>query len=159
MNFRDSASYGKRQEFKAIAELLQRDFDVYTTLVDDQGIDCIIRINEKRYLDIQIKARSKNAIKKDWGYYPRLIVPEHRDNLFFILFSEGANSYWVFPSEDIISLANQAGTNVSKNKTGDNAGRYAIRVAGYSSVNNEINIFPRFEKYRNENGFMLLNQF
>lgn len=156
MNYRDTASYRKREEFKAIAELLQRNFDVYTTLVDDQGIDCIIRINERRYLDIQIKARSKNALKKDWCYYPRLVVPEQRDNYFFILYSEGADSYWVFPTEDIISLANQQGTNVSKNKTGNNAGRYAIRVAGYSSVNDEITIFERFEKYRNENGFRLL---
>lgn len=156
MNYRDSASYGKRQEFKAIAELLQRNFDVYTTLVDDQGIDCIIRIDEERYLDIQIKARSKKALKKDWGYYPRLVVPEQRDNFFFILYSEGADSYWVFPSEDIISLANQEGTNVSKNKTGNNAGRYAIRVAGYSHVNDKITTFRRFEKYRNESGFSLL---
>jgi len=58
MRFRDSASFGKRQEYTVIAELLRRGFDVYATLVDDQGIDCIIRLNEKKYIDIQIKARS-----------------------------------------------------------------------------------------------------
>jgi hypothetical protein len=31
------------QEYVAVAELLPRGFDVYTTLVDDQQIDCIIR--------------------------------------------------------------------------------------------------------------------
>jgi len=41
--FRDSASFGKRQEFIVIAELLRRGYDVYQTLVDDQQIDCIIR--------------------------------------------------------------------------------------------------------------------
>ena len=35
-SFRSSASFGKRQEFVAIAELLRRGFDVYLTLVDDQ---------------------------------------------------------------------------------------------------------------------------
>lgn len=54
MKYRDSASYGRRQEYIAVSELLKRDFDVYMTLVDDQGIDCIIRINENRYLDVQI---------------------------------------------------------------------------------------------------------
>jgi hypothetical protein len=33
--FRHSASFGKRQEFGAIVELLRRGYDVYTTLVDD----------------------------------------------------------------------------------------------------------------------------
>ena len=56
MNHRSSASFGKRQEYVAIAELLRRGLDVYMTLVDDQQIDCIIR-QEKggdlRYLNIQ----------------------------------------------------------------------------------------------------------
>jgi len=43
MAYRDSASFGKRQEFVAIAELLRRGFDVYLTLVDDQQIDCVVR--------------------------------------------------------------------------------------------------------------------
>ena len=58
MNYRDTASFGKRQEFVVIAELLKHGFDVYLTLVDDQGIDCVVRLNETKYLDIQIKARS-----------------------------------------------------------------------------------------------------
>ena len=63
MTYRNSASFGKRQEYIAIAKLLQHEFDVYLTLVDDQGIDCVIRLDRKRpiYLDIQIKARSKTA--------------------------------------------------------------------------------------------------
>ncbi|MEC2073750.1 hypothetical protein [Alkalihalophilus marmarensis] len=156
MKFRDSASYGKRQEYIAVSELLKRDFDVYMTLVDDQGIDCIIRINENRYLDIQIKARSKNASGKDRAYFPRLKVPEGRDNLFYIFYSEGVNAYWVIPSQDIISLAKQKGTNVSQNLTGNSAGRYALRLAGYSSVSGTITTFDRFEMYKGENGFELL---
>jgi len=64
MAYRDSASFGKRQEFVAIAELLRRGFDVYLTLVDDLQIDCIIpqEVNgEPVYLDVQIKARSLKA--------------------------------------------------------------------------------------------------
>lgn len=126
------------------------------TLVDDQGIDCIIRINENRYLDVQIKARSKNAEGKDWAYFPRLKVPEGRNNLFYIFYSEGANEYWVFPSQDIIELSMQKGTNVSKNLTGENAGKYAVRLAGYSKLNKDITTFNRFEKYKGDSGFLLL---
>lgn len=44
MSHRNTASFGKRQEFIAVAELLRRGFDVYMTQVDDQQIDCIIRL-------------------------------------------------------------------------------------------------------------------
>ena len=53
-SFRSSASFGKRQEYIAVAQLLQRGHDVYMTLVDDQQIDCIIRQEKHgkiRYLD------------------------------------------------------------------------------------------------------------
>jgi len=41
MSYRNSASFGKRQEYVVVAELLKRGFDVYMTLVDDQGIKII----------------------------------------------------------------------------------------------------------------------
>lgn len=66
VRYRHTASFGKRQEFIAIAELLRRGFDVYQTLVDDQQIDCVIRkevSGNPVYLDIQIKARSKMLIR------------------------------------------------------------------------------------------------
>jgi len=61
MSYRDSASFGKRQEYVVVAELLKRGFDVYMTLVDDQGIDCVIRIDDQTYIDFQIKARANTA--------------------------------------------------------------------------------------------------
>jgi hypothetical protein len=43
-SFRPSGSFGKRQEYIAVAELLRRGYDVYMTLVDDQQIDCVVRL-------------------------------------------------------------------------------------------------------------------
>lgn len=152
MAYRDSASYGKRQEFKAIAKLLELGFDVYSTLVDDQGIDCVMRLNCKRYLDIQIKARSKICGLKNRGYFPLLTIKEETaDNYFFIFYSEMIDTYWVIPSLDIIRLAHESRTNVSLNKSGKNAGKYAVRVTG-----NNCNPLPQFDKYKNEKGFSLL---
>lgn len=152
MSYRDSASYGKRQEFKAIAKLLGEGFDVYPTLVDDQGIDCIVRINANRYLDIQIKARSiEKCLLKDRGFFPQLSIPKPRDNYFFILYSQEVDSYWIIPSLDIVKMADEEGTNVSKMRSGNKEGRFSVRVAGTN-----CNPFERFEKYRNKNGFKLL---
>jgi len=58
--FGETASFGKRQEFVAIAELLRRGLDVYLSLVEYKQIDCVKRreVDGKPiYLDIQIKAR------------------------------------------------------------------------------------------------------
>jgi hypothetical protein len=117
--FRSSASFGKRQEFIAIAELLKRRFDVYLTLVDDQQIDCIVRIPERppRYVDLQIKARSRTA--KNASTFAAMEIREPRANFFFVFYSEACEMYWVIPSLELIRLAN-------RNKSGENEGKYSI---------------------------------
>lgn len=143
MSYRDTASYGKRQEYAVIAELLKRNFDVYMTLVDDQGIDCVIRINQTQYLDIQIKARSDSAKQ------PRLfagISIEPRDNYFFIFYTEIDNTFWIMPSNDVVNLA-------STNESGTNKGKHSITMPTTGSRKRRKDIF---EKYKNESGFNLL---
>jgi hypothetical protein len=153
MAYRDSASFGKRQEFVAIAELLRRGFDVYLTLVDDQQIDCVVRneiLGEPVYLDIQIKARSKQCNPKNAGTFAALEVRNPRANFFFIFFSEQTNCYWVLPSLELIKEAN-------RNKTGQNVGKYRIVFTNLSSKTGLVVPRPRFEKYRNN--FELLKDF
>lgn len=151
MAYRDTASYGKRQEFKAISKLLELGFDVYNTLVDDMGIDCIIRINSTRYLDIQIKARSKECLLKNRGYFPALTIIDKSENYFFILYSEFIDTYWVIPSNEILAMAEVKGTNINMNRNGQNAGKFSVRVAGAN-----CNPFDRFNRFKNANGFRLL---
>jgi len=153
VSFRSSASFGKRQEFVAIAELLRRGFDVYLTLVDDQQIDCVVRMEidgKPVYLDIQIKARSKDCNPRNAGTFAALEVRNPRPNFFFIFYSEQADSYWIVPSLDLIKEANQ-------NKTGQNAGRYRIVFTNLSRKTGQVTPRPRFEKYRNN--FDLLRSF
>jgi len=145
VSFRSSASFGKRQEFVAIAELLRRGFDVYLTLVDDQQIDCVVRMEidgKPVYLDIQIKARSKDCNPRNAGTFAALEVRNPRPNFFFIFYSEQADSYWIVPSLDLVKEANQ-------NKTGQNAGRYRIVFTNLSRKTGQVSPRPRFEKYRN----------
>ena len=140
MSYRNTASFGKRQEYSVISELLKRGFDVYMTLVDDQGIDCVIRVNNKRYLDIQIKARSKGV--KNWNLFPQL-HSKPRGNFYFIFYTEKDNNFWVIPSKDIKNLGN-------KMKSGKNIGTISLRIPK-SDKGRE-----NFKKYQNDNGFKLL---
>lgn len=144
MKYRDSASFGKRQEYTVIAELLRRGFDVYATLVDDQGIDCVIRLNEKKYLDVQIKARSKVA--KQWNFFAAMPF-EPRKNYWFIFYTEMNDTFWVLPSRDVVALG-------VTNKTGKNKGKRSLSLpkdfTGWKA--------QKFKKYMNDVGFALLER-
>jgi hypothetical protein len=146
-SFRSSASFGKRQEFAAIAELLKRNYDVYSTLVDDQQIDCIVRLQRDPYpvyVDVQIRARSKDA--KNPGTFAAMEIRKPRPNFYFIFYSEAANQYWIMPSLEVSKLANRA-------KSGKAIGRYRI-VFTNTNVKGEVRPRPKWEKWRNN--FQLL---
>ena len=143
-SYRSTASFGKRQEYAAVAELLRRGFDVYQTLVDDQGIDCVIRQEkngELRYLDIQIKARSKDCQARNAGRFAAMEIPSPRPNYFFVFYSERADAYWIVPSEELVRLARQ-------NRTGRNQGRYAIDFCSVGADGTVVP-YPKFDRYKN----------
>ena len=139
-SFRNSASFGKRQEYIAVAEMLKRGFDVYMTLVDDQQIDCILRIGcvSPQYIDVQIKARSQSA--KHPCLFANLQIQKPRDNYVFIFFSEKAGCYWVVPSTDLLKIAQKV------NKV-DGEVRYSIKF-GTLLKDNSVKRYTQFEKYK-----------
>ncbi len=142
MTFRDTASFGKRQEYSVVAELLKRGFDVYMTLVDDQGIDCVVRLDPEHYIDVQIKARSKQA--KQWGTFAAMGF-EPRPNLFFIFYTEKNDTFWVFPSNELINYCYQ-------NAKGINAGRRTIVLPKSASGTKA----ERYARFLGNAGFQLL---
>jgi hypothetical protein len=141
-SFRNRASFGKRQEYIVIAEMLRRGFDVYIPLVDDQQIDCIIRRGPNDYVDVQIKARSKDCIPFDAGRFAAMDIPNPRSNYFFIFYSEQAECYWVFPSLKLVELA-------SRNKKGANVGKYHINLTGLSEKKGQVYPNAKFDEFRN----------
>jgi hypothetical protein len=141
MNFRSSASFGKRQEFVAIAELLRRGFDVYMTLIDDQQIDCVVRQEREgalHYLDLQIKARSKVA--KHPATFAAMEVRKPRPNFFFIFYAEVIDSYWIIPSLQLLKLANVR-------KSGKSQGKYRVDLCNNTKTGWRPR--PKFDAYKN----------
>ncbi len=122
--FRNNASFGKRNEYAVIAELMKRNFDVYQTLVDDQGIDCVIRVDSTKYLDIQIKASSKTATQgRNFGG----LNVDLRDNYYFIFYVEEQDEFYIIPSVDFKKLWRKT------TKEGKHKGKYnvVIRKKGF----------------------------
>ncbi len=143
-SYRHSASFGKRQEYAAVAELLRRGYDVYMTLVDDQGIDCIVRRGSNNYFDVQIKARSKDCNPKNAAHFPQLSIIEPRDNYIFIFYSEAAKTYWVIPASQMVS---PGFCNVIK--SGASKGKYRIMLTNYSRSKNRVSSRPKYERFIN----------
>ena len=77
-----NAGFGKRIEYFIIGKMLKEGLDCYVPLVDDDGIDCVIRQGNGRYIEVQIKARSKDVKMGDAALFAAL-EHEPRDNYFF----------------------------------------------------------------------------
>ena len=138
--YRHRSSFGKRQEYIAIAELLRHGYDVYMPLVDDQQIDCVIRRDNHDYVDLQIKARSKDCQPKDAGRFAAMEILEPRKKYFFLFYCEQIDTYWIFPSIKLVELASQ-------NKQGKNVGKYDINLTGFKK--NKVYAFDKFCQYQN----------
>ena len=140
--YRNRVSFGKRQEFIAIAELLRRGFDVYLPLVDDQQIDCVIRLGDHDYVDVQIKSRSKEIADKNAGLFSAMQIPNPRENYFFLFYVEhpDVDAYWIFPSLELVEKA-------SRNKKGKNKGKYSINLTGCRG--GQVYALDKFSRYKN----------
>ena len=55
ISFRHSAGFGKRMEYKIVGDMLMEGLDCYLPLVDDHGVDCVI----KKVTVLLLKFKSK----------------------------------------------------------------------------------------------------
>jgi len=127
--------------------MLKDGLDVYVPLVDDDGIDAIIRKSDGTIIECQIKARSVNVAMRDAALFAAIQHDEVRPNYFFIFYSERLDTTWVMSSEDFVRTANQ-------NKTGKNAGKRSIWFNGTKTdreTKKQLEYpFEKFHKYKIE---------
>jgi hypothetical protein len=120
--FRNSAGFGKRIEYWIIGRMLKEGMDVYVPLVDDHAVDAIVRRADGSIALIQIKARSREVVEKDAALFAA-IVHEHREDYWFVFYSERLDLMWIMSSPEFIEHAVQ-------NKTGKNAGKRSVWFNG-----------------------------
>ena len=122
MRFRHLAGFGKRIEFWIIGEMLKQGLDVYIPLVDDFGIDAIVRRADGSFAEVQIKARSKDCGLGDAALFAG-IPHELRDNYWFVFYSERMDRMWIMSSAEFVEHSSQ-------NKRGKNEGSRSISLNG-----------------------------
>ncbi len=124
MAFRHSAGFGKRMEYSLIGKMLMEGLDVYLPLVDDHGVDCVIKKEDGTFIEIQIKARSNEVIDGDAALFSA-ITHEPTKNFYFVFFSERMKMMWILSSEEFLKecVTNNSGKNKGKRSIWFNGNR------------------------------------
>ena len=148
--FRNSAAFGKRIEFYVVGLMLKEGLDVYLPLVDDDAIDAVIKRPDGRFVEVQIKARSKTAKFGNGGLFAAL-THELRDDYWFVFYSERMDTIWIMTSKEFISESNQ-------NKKGKNTGKRSIWLNGKNTKANTEHVKPQFKKYVATNFHRILKE-
>lgn len=142
--FRHSAGFGKRIEYYLMGQMLMEGLDCYVPLIDDHGVDCIIKRNDGTYIEVQIKARSNEVAEGDAALFAAIQPHELTPNFYWVFYSERLGKMWILSSEEFLEEC-------VTNKTGKNKGRHSIWFNGCrtnrESGKKEEYAKPRFEKY------------
>ena len=124
VSFRHSAGFGKRMEYNLVGKMLMEGLDVYLPLVDDHGVDCVIKKEDGTFIEVQIKARS-NEVKEGDAALFSVITHELTENFYFVFYSERVDdgTMWILSSEEFLKEC-------VTNKNGKNAGKRGIWFNG-----------------------------
>ena len=136
-SFRSSASFGKRIEYNVIGRMLMEGLDVYVPLVDDHGVDCIVKNKKGMFIEIQIKARSEKQTDRA-ALFANIKHHEEIKNYFYVFWSEAMQCMWIMSGEEFLKESREL-------KNGENAGSHTIKLNGCK--NGLAYPLPKFEKY------------
>ena len=141
--FKHSAGFGKRMEYKLVGDMLMEGLDCYLPLVDDHGVDCVIKKSDGTFIEVQIKARSKTVKDGDAALFAA-IYHDYTPNFYFVFYSERLDLMWIMSSEEFLKEC-------VTNKTGKNTGKRSIWFNG-NKTNKQTGVkeeycYQKFEKY------------
>lgn len=137
ISFRHSAGFGKRMEYNLVGKMLMEGLDVYLPLVDDHGVDCVIKKDDGTFIEVQIKARSREVTDGDAALFSA-IAHELTENFYFVFYSERMEMMWILSSEEFLAEC-------VTNKTGRNIGKHSIWFNG-NKINKETGVKEEYCK-------------
>jgi len=130
-------------EYYLIGKMLMEGLDVYVPLVDDHGVDCIIKRKNGCFIEVQIKARSEEVILGDAALFSA-ITHDLSHNFYFVFYSERLNTMWILSSEEFLREC-------VTNKKEKNKGKHSIWFNGKKIDKNTGSVQEycknQFEKY------------
>lgn len=137
------ANFGKRIEYWVACSALKQGLDVFIPLVDDKGIDLVIRRKDGTYIEVQVKGKSKKGSREMAADFSS-ITHIARPNYFFVFYSEHLDTFWIMSSQEFLKEAGQM-------KSGPDKGKWWITLNGTSKniETGEVQVFCKreFNKY------------
>lgn len=130
-------------EFFVISKMLEQGLDVYIPLIDDFGIDAVVRKKDGSFVELQIKARSKDVLFGNAALFAA-ITHEPRDNYYFVFYSHRMDKTWILSSQEFVD-------NTVQNKTGKNKGKRSIWFNGKNNKNKTEHPKPKWNKFLHTN--------
>jgi hypothetical protein len=137
--FRHSAGFGKRIEYYIVSSMLKEGLDIFLPMIDDDAVDVVVKKPDGKFVEIQIKARSKDVKFGDAALFAA-IEHDYRENYWFVFYSERIDTILIMSSKEFIKEADQ-------NKSGKNIGKRSIWFNGKNTKENQEHIKPQFQKY------------
>lgn len=128
VSYRHSAGFGKRMEYYLIGQMLREGLDVYVPLVDDHGVDAVVKREDGSFIEIQIKARSSEVAMSEAALFAAIthgtrvsaecgdidqspdkdgaamqpICYEPVPNFYFVFYSDRLQTMWIMSSEEFL---------------------------------------------------------
>ena len=150
ISHRHSAGFGKRIEYYIVGLMLKQGLDVYLPLVDDDAIDAVVKRPDGSFVEVQIKARSKDVVFGDAALFAAM-THDHRRGYWFVFYSERIDTVWILSSQEFVKEAVQ-------NKSWKNVGKRSIWFNGKNTKANTEHVKPQFQKYVATNFDRILNE-
>lgn len=119
--------------------MLKEGLDVFMPLVDDDAIDAVVKRPDGRFVEVQIKARSKSVAFGDGALFAAL-THDLRQSYWFVFYSERMDTIWIMSSQEFLREAAQ-------NKTGKNLGKRSIWFNGKNTPSQTEHVKPKYQKY------------
>jgi hypothetical protein len=99
--FFEAAGFGKRIEFWLIGQMLKEGLHVFIPLVDDIGIDAVIRKADGTFVEVQIKARSENCKDGTGGLF-NIRVVRPKSDYWYVFHSERMGKTWLMNTQEFL---------------------------------------------------------
>ena len=141
-------------EYKIVGDMLMEGLDCYMPLVDDHGVDCVIKREDgvSSWVIAENNAASPSVTSFDLALIcismntpsSRFITHELTPNFYFVFYSERLEKTWILSSKEFLDecVTNKKGKNIGKHGIWFN-GNKKNKVTGIK----EEYAFQKYDKY------------
>ncbi len=129
----------KRIEFYVVGLMLKEGLDVYLPLVDDDAIDAVVKRPDGTFVEVQLRARSKDVKFGSAAQFSAL-THDLREKYWFVFYSERMETLWIMSSREFVQEAVQT-------RSGKNVGKRSIWFNGRNTKAQTEHCKPQFEEY------------